>query len=273
MKKKIIKYLGLALVVITMFSMCGCSFKQRTPTFEEREVGDFVVLFYEDYCEIKGTTEKGNEKQFLVIPEFIEGVPVTALGYHHLAMLFASFGNTTLAPPEIESEVLEKIFCEGSIRANSWLGNREKRPNLTKVFYPNANDIIFGDNGYVTYYLPRRIYEDGRPNERTFYASPANVSYYYNYENAETTEYYWIDDCDYGSKIEFIPPDPIREGYTFDGWYKESECINAWDFEVDTLPEEELEIKEGTFHINENGEREQVIGPVYQETILYAKWK
>ena len=70
-----------------------------------------------------------------------------------------------------------------------------------------------------------------------------------------------IDDYDYGEKIEFIPPDPEREWYTFEGWYKEPECINKWDFETDTLPEEVTET-------NENGEEEVI----YQETILYAKW-
>ena len=70
-----------------------------------------------------------------------------------------------------------------------------------------------------------------------------------------------IDDYDYGSKIEFIPPEPIREGYIFGGWFKEQECINKWDFETDVLPEERTEI-------NEDGEEEVV----YQETKLYAKW-
>ena len=36
----------------------------------------------------------------------------------------------------------------------------------------------------------------------------------------------------------FISPEPQREGYTFEGWYKEKECINEWDFEVDMTKEE-----------------------------------
>ena len=71
-----------------------------------------------------------------------------------------------------------------------------------------------------------------------------------------------MDDCEYGSKIEYVPEDPAREGYTFGGWYKDPECINAWNFEMDTLPAEKTEI-------NENGEEEEI----YQETRLYAKWE
>lgn len=115
-------------------------------------------------------------------------------------------------------------------------------------------------------YFPQKRYDTlkGYPKFEID-ACPANISYYYNYENAENGGYYWIDDCDYGGKIEFIPPDPVRDGYTFGGWYKEAECINAWNFGADTLPEKQTETQE-----NSRGETEEVT--VYQETILYAKW-
>ena len=64
-------------------------------------------------------------------------------------------------------------------------------------------------------------------------------------------------DWKYGEKIEYIPEQPLRDGYTFDGWYKESECVNIWDFETDALPESQVDDK---------GQE------IYQETKLYAKW-
>lgn len=67
--------------------------------------------------------------------------------------------------------------------------------------------------------------------------------------------YYWIDN--YGGKIEYIPPIPERDGYAFDGWYKESDCINKWDFETDALPQAQ---------VDDQGQE------IYQETKLYAKW-
>ena len=33
------------------------------------------------------------------------------------------------------------------------------------------------------------------------------------------------------------PAVPIRKGYTFVGWYKEPDCINAWDFDTDIVTE------------------------------------
>ena len=50
--------------------------------------------------------------------------------------------------------------------------------------------------------------------------------------------------ADHGSKIA-APAEPVLEGYTFGGWFKEAECTTAWDFDVDT---------------------------VIADTILYAKW-
>lgn len=50
----------------------------------------------------------------------------------------------------------------------------------------------------------------------------------YNYEGAENEGYYWVDSYDQ-SLIEFIPPEPQREGYTFwgDGTKKRNVSMNG----------------------------------------------
>lgn len=109
--------------------------------------------------------------------------------------------------------------------------------------YPNGEYYFYRENEhYIDLYIK---------------ICKANTSYMFNYEGSPNDDYFFIRDYEYGEKIENTPYEPIREGYTFDGWYKEAECINAWNFEQDTLPE--------TLY-NENNEE------VYQETKLYAKW-
>ena len=254
--KKVIKILVAVLLIIFCLSFaagcwkiwtCGISSPQK---YEIRTVGDFEVCFYVDHCEIIGTTEQGKSKKYLIIPEYIDGVLVESLG------LYSGFFGLTVA--HIDSNVLEKVYFEAAVAVNEHSFVACK--NIKKIMYPKVNDYSrrLRGIGASTLYLPHKEFEENGFNG--YNIDSANISYYYNYENAKS-DYYWIDDEDYGSTIEFIPPDPEREGYVFGGWYKEAECINKWDFDSDTLPEEKTEI-------SEDGEEEVV----YQETKLYAKW-
>ena len=272
MKKKVYKMLFLLLC----FTLCvllfiGCKVERPDdlpypPEYEEKEVGDYIVFFYDNYCEIAGTTEQGKNKKYLVIPEQIEGVEVRSFGaynqLHELNVL-----ETELLCPEIKSDVLEKIYFQSPISSFPQIDWGDC-PNLEKVMYPTIGDPI--QNRDV--YYPSKIYDigvqNGEINPLLEEPHKANVSYSYNYDTSKNNGYYLIDDCDYGSTIEFIPPDPERDDYVFGGWYKEPECINEWDFETDTLPEEKKEMgeayKNGEFFVEEI--------QVYQETVLYAKW-
>jgi len=102
---------------------------------------------------------------------------------------------------------------------------------------------------------------------------PANVSYYYNYENAPNGGFYWIDDYsneywidDFnGEIIKYPPENPTREGYEFMGWYKEAECTNKWNFDVDIVPVKSYGVDSPDWNaLRENYK--------YNETALYAKW-
>lgn len=226
--------------------------------YGQREVGDFSVWFSSnDKCNIVGTSEQGNTKKFLIIPAKIEDSPVDLFGDQKLLGIVS---------PTLKSDVLEKIYFEKAISYNFDSYDNKDCPNLKKVICLNEWKTPMHDFGDCAIYYPRKICEAYSQNNSYAYSlSPANVSYYYNYEDAKNDGYYWVDDCDYGGKIEFVPADPVRKDYTFGGWYKESECINEWDFETDTLPEEKTEIKEA-----EGAKPVQTT--VYQETILYAKW-
>lgn len=268
MRKKVLRLLiPIYLFCVVVFSLCGCNLMFSQPNYPhpneyytEREVGDFVVYFFtSDTCEIRGTTEQGNTKRFLVIPKQIEDSSVNAFGTQLLM---------SITVPKITSTILEKVFIESEEMRFWQSGEQPECTNFKKIICLNECSHI-STVAEIQVYYPKLIcdnYNQDRPPSIPLI--PANVSYYYNYEDAENNGYYWVDDCDYGGRIEYIPDEPKREGYEFGGWYKESECINQWNFQTDTLPEEKTEQKE-TF---ENGESVLTEVTVYQETILYAKW-
>ena len=96
-----------------------------------------------------------------------------------------------------------------------------------------------------------------REETKTVSFKKLNVSYLFNYEGEPNAGYFFARGFEAGGKIENTPYEPKREGYTFGGWYKEPECINAWNFDEDKLPEAKQD---------EEGNAEFV------ETKLYAKW-
>lgn len=272
MKHKSLKILvsSICLIISALFST-GCFYKTPPPDWEDRAVGDFNVRFYKDYCEIDGTTEEGSSKRFLVIPEYIDGVRVESLGLYNPMMLMF---DPKLDFPVIKSEKIEKIYFESALKKKSPFSFDGPLPNMNKVMYLGfeQSPYYLNKGTYMVYY-PRYFYENMEINHHTVARTvPANVSYYYNYEDAKNEGYYWIDDCDYGSKIEFIPKDPVRDGYEFGGWYKEAECVNEWDFESDTLPELQTEWIEATWSGGDDQADDLIEVPIYQETILYAKW-
>ena len=232
MKKKLWKaWIVLILAVMTfmvgLFS--GCS--------RDEEWGYFTVKFYNDRetAYITGLTEEGQQQRFLVIPEEIDGVKVYTIGERPLLQMWSSIGYA-----DICSDKLEKIYIPFSTEIIS--GSFRNSSNLMKVVSIRDDYYINGFEYSIKRCYSREVYIE-RGYTRDYYVM-SNVSYFYNYETEENYGYYWIDDWDYGSKIEFIPPEPEREGYTFGGWYKEPECINKWDFETDVLPEERTEINE-----------------------------
>ena len=98
----------------------------------------------------------------------------------------------------------------------------------------------------------------------------ADVQFIYNYDEAPNYGYYWIDDVEDGERIEIIPPEPKREGYTFGGWYCEPECITEWDFNT-AISKPQLVSGESYDYNTKDLYR----GDPYPEdyvTYIYAKW-
>ena len=207
------------------------------------------------FVRICGLSDEGKQKSVLVVPEYIDGIHVDQIGISK-GFLLGKYG--------WDSDCLIKVFIPFNvIISNVTFDHCTKLEKIIKkTNITNKHDWL--SIRFVNkYYLPGIDYNPNKNPTKTYkdydvdLYNFGNISYMYNYESATNDGYYWIDDYDYGSKIEFIPPVPERDGFAFGGWYKEAECVNEWDFNSNILPDAKY---------TGNGEE------IYQETKLYAKW-
>ncbi|MDE7191000.1 MAG: InlB B-repeat-containing protein [Clostridia bacterium] len=262
MKKKINKSMVFGIVALVMliaafiFFICFIEFmwddlceSHRVKVFEQEVViGDFICQEYDGKINLKGLSEEGKLKSHIIIPQTIDDKKVSIWGYKS-ALLSNDVGKW-------ESQNLKKIYVLGDNYVYSgYARNKDmfgKCPLLEKIVFVNKDnrDLYLLKAGDRTVFVNYQDYCD-------YYAKSdicgANVSYHYNYEDAPNDGYYWLDDIDGGKLIDFIPEDPKREGYIFDGWYKEEECLNKWDFRNDLIHKAE--------YFND-----------FIENRLYAKW-
>ena len=213
----------------------------------ESEYFIYAIIESKNGILIQGLTDLGKEQEYLIIPETIDGKKVRYISETIFDVYRTERNYGNLGDISLNSEKLEKVFIVSGIGIiNAWVSSGLF--SRKEVFYISNADVEFTN----------KFYRTSLKGDTAWHSlTAANVSYDYNYENSLNYGYYWIDNYNYGENIEFIPPEPTREGYTFAGWYKESECINKWNFETDTLPQAQYD---------ENDRK------IYQETKLYAKW-
>ena len=272
--KKITVFI-LTFMLIFSVNLFGCT----KPSFNE-EAGYFIGLFDPNKMEVSvnGLTDLGKQQEILIIPEEINGYKVKYIctpnagqidekygeghGYFsskNLKRLYMPYSpletvGYVTSPNSVfwgETKIEAFVAMElGSNAMRDWYNSYLRIPlNKFSIEKESSSEII------VT------VEQDGRiPN-----ILPANVSYLYNYEGAPNDGYYWVDDYD-GELISYIPKDPTRVGYTFAGWYKEPECLNKWNFEVDVIPEKDITERSCT------GETYYKHVYEYKETRLFAMW-
>ena len=269
MKKLTTLLITSVMLFVCVFGLSGC--KRYSP----KECG--YLLYYEDkehwnYVEVIDLSEEGHKQKYIVMPETINGKPYQFTESN-------GFGTGTHSAKFSENNILEKIYFEFFdyiIEYNSYvffnckalkktIFNNNLGYTKTIVFNDNKTIYVPNDGSLYTNYsnIPVFVDEDGNETkcfvvESTYYL--ANVEFIFNYDDAPNNGYYWIDDIDDGEKLEVIPPEPTREGYTFDGWYCEKECINQFDLDT-TIEKQKLIVSEKYYYYPDN-----------YVTYIYAKW-
>lgn len=264
--KRTKKILTIGLALLLMFSMTSCTpqpYKKIRMSdeyfeYELLEPKTIRLLPWETELYIIGLTEKGLQQTHLIIPESYHGYKIEGIGYQE--------NNTIIMGNHVgyfRSVNLEKLYLDNDVtRSWEWaLSEVHNLPNCYMVFWhtdfdvpniPNCKGKIYGYNYYHSSIYPKAWNYIPNP------IKIANISYLYNYDGAENDGYYWVDSYEQ-SVISFIPPKPQRDGYIFGGWYKESECINEWNFATD-ITGKEIVMEENKVY------------DTYDGIYLYAKW-
>lgn len=241
-KKSIIPYI---LLISMLCSGCKTTTIQTTlydATFVAKVLnGEEVAV-----GTLSGTGIKENKSAYF-IPERIDKYLVVQMGYESGLI---GRGNGTFSQSS-DSVRVDTLYAPYTIRSIydgylMWAGE-----NFKLMYCGDVVDLSIIDqkNDEVLFYVPRVRYQefDEVFSGDKSYLRMANVVYDLNYDEHS---FYYVDYVEMEDKIKNTPLSPVREGYQFDGWYKEKECIIKFDFASDSVS------------VNENGEMR-----------LYAKWK
>ena len=239
MKKKIV---SIVLAILVLFSFSGCIFGKAGPKLG---YGDFVYCYVDDAksshrefkeeatgVNILELTEEGQKKETIIIPENIDGLPVIAIGMSGLGWGYSikggDFDNVYL-PATVQSYVPYNVFWHKTI----FLIDRqdEKLMENRKLLFENC----LSDIGHSTFFVFESMYswyEEFISIDETCSLSIANLTYIVDKNE------YWMGNYEEGEYVVF-PQAPTKDGFVFDGWYKEQECINEWQEATDTYSKSE----------------------------------
>ena len=285
MKKQLTAVI-LCIVLVFASMLCGCAHESESEKIRNGYEIDGCLKYYyleeKDRYLIVGDIGEYNPET-MVIPAYYKGKEVQ-VGYRsrkdwspknfapsliNVSCVYFPFGNyddsISHVLPDGDKLVLETIYyCVDWVKTVE--GLFRKKGSVDRVLYckypaflerkgrinMDLIETVSMENDYtmiVTVTIDLRDLYDYQYKIRV-----ANTAYMFNYDGEPNGGYFFINNFDWGKKIDPAPYMPMRNGYEFKGWYKEPECINLWNFESDTLPQES--------EIGEN-----------PETKLYAGWE
>ena len=244
--KKILLLIFLIFTPIILLTSCG-----EVKTYE---CGDFLYTIIEENGEkmaaiINLTDYASENKEVIIIPEYLDGYKVYGLND--------------------KGRKQHRGFIDGLSTAKIYITHNIKYDDDSihgeKVFFigDGVTDDVLNGSLTCNCYVPSNVKIVNEEDNVIAYSNwdilcYANVGYYVD-------DYiYWIDDYD-ESLIKYPPTDPVKEGYTFDGWYKDSEYNEKWDFSKDMVLKKDITTIVGRFH-------KEDYTYYYKETKLFAKF-
>ena len=162
-------------------------------------------------------TKEAEEKETIVIPETIEGKPVILIGMSGLGWSDDMYGR------------YKKLYLSNSLLA---IRPAAYNPVNRKIFLLNMMKLEFFVNVIGIFYVSEDLYPQCQEIRETIAGDYPPIFYIANLTYIVDEEVYWIDDYEEGEYITF-PQNPQKEGYTFDGWYKDAGCQTEWNEAVD----------------------------------------
>ena len=170
---------------------------------------------------IVGFTESGMQQETLDIPNEINGYEVKRIGIFDEGGYMAGYHSRWVRC----SEALRKLFIPSSIRYLECFEGKD----VSLMICSDSVELGRFDGSYKYAYLYSKVYKALDINSNCTF--PANVSFEINYQADNISSLYRVDNVEDGEKIT-IPPKPVRDGYSFAGWYTEPDCTNIWDFNI-----------------------------------------
>lgn len=232
-------------VITSCFLLSGCSKEDKSV----HEDGFFRYIYVESRqsqnkknktIAIVGLTALGREQVTLDIPYEINDCPVSRIGYYH----YQYAGNLEEHIFRC-GESLKRIFIHSNIKfIQRFEGKGVELMICSSLSMPDRDAYVKAGSTYFCKHLYTELgYDD--PNDQSA-AHLADVAFLNNYELDSKETIYRVDNLNSDNKID-LPPEPVRDGYSFTGWYTEPECTNAWDFNVvpSTNEEDQLNLYAG----------------------------
>lgn len=206
-------------VFLIIFAILGGFQKEGADGFFK-----YRIRYYDDteYAVIYDLTDEGMQQEVLFVPQTLDGRPVREIsskkGFWSDGMVMFS------------SDKLQRLYFTKCIPTTMSFGNC---PSFQGVFVLdfNTKDLSRMDFYNCDAFIFPEYYEQNKGFFNNFYS--ANVVYYLTPDEQDG---YWLDKVTAGKHIVYLPYNPERTGYEFDGWYAEPQCVNKWDFDNDTMP-------------------------------------